>query len=247
MVPTLAQRLYFRDAPTLPVVMYQRWEQLLFLHWAMEPGFIQSTLPPGLTVDSFDGEAWIAIVPFLMQGIRPRFLPAVGYLSHFLELNLRTYVHDEHGRPGVWFYSLDCNQPLAVKIARSLFHLPYQHATMRVQKSPQGRMDFSSQRAGDEGVSHFHYHLATQSHEAQPGSLEFHLAERYLLFSQTPRGLRMGQVHHRPYPLAEVTLEKWDARLFALNGLPVPSRPPDHVIGSPGVQVQVYPLQSLGG
>jgi len=247
MLPTPASRLLLREIPPLPVVMYQRWEKLLFLHWAFEPGLIQKTLPPGLTVDAFDGQAWVAIVPFLMRGIRPRFLPAVGSISNFLELNLRTYVHDDHGRAGVWFYSLECNQPLAVKIARRAFHLPYQHARMTAESTSDGDLKYSSQRAGDEVVSKFEYQLAAESFEAAPGSLEFHLAERYLLFSKTPRGLRMGRVHHRPYPLASADLQRWDPRLFALNGLPVPDRPPDHVLASAGVEVKVYPLQSLDG
>lgn len=225
--------------------MHQRWEQLLFLHWTFDPPVIQATLPPGLTVDTFDGKAWVATVPFLMRGIRPRFSPAVPGISDFLELNLRTYVHDEQGRPGVWFYSLDCNQPLAVWTARTLFHLPYQHARMTAMNIADRGLVYTSQRAQDPHVSRFEYRLATGFHEAEPGSLEFFLAERYLLFSQTPRGLRMGRVHHRPYPLAEAAVTRWDTRLFTLAGLPEPQRPPDHVIGSAGVQVRVFPLQAV--
>lgn len=98
--------------------MYQRWRDLLFLHWEYPVEQIQQTLPPGLRVDTYHGQAYLGIVPFFMCDIRPRFLPAVRGISHFLELNLRTYVYDEAGVPGVWFYSLDANQRLAVKVAR---------------------------------------------------------------------------------------------------------------------------------
>jgi hypothetical protein len=131
MIPTLNQRLAHRDKPSAFPVMRQRWSRLLFLHWPMEPDVIQATLPPGLTVDTFDGRAWIGVVPFFMERIRPVFCPPVPGISWFLELNVRTYVHNEQGNSGVWFYSLDCNQPLAVEIARRLFHLPYQHAEMK--------------------------------------------------------------------------------------------------------------------
>lgn len=245
MVPTPDLRSSLRQAPALPQIMHQRWEQLLFLHWKMDPKLIQKTLPEGLTVDTFDGYAWVAIVPFFMRGIRPRFLPPVPGISDFLELNLRTYVHDAHGHPGVWFYSLDCNQALAVWTARTFFHLPYQNARMTHRLGPDGGVTYTSQRLGQAHTSTFRYRLSQESHEAEPGSLEFFLAERYLLFSNTPRGLRMGRVHHRPYPLSEVAVDEWDAQLFALNGLPVPATPPDHVIGSAGVQVSIYPLQSF--
>jgi uncharacterized protein YqjF (DUF2071 family) len=240
--PTDAQRQAMREVPDQPVVMRQRWEDLLFLHWASDPAEIQKRLPPGLHVDTFDGKGWIAIVPFFMKGIRPRFCPAMPGLSNFLEMNLRTYVHDDQGRPGVWFDCLDCNQSLAVWTARTLFHLPYQNAQMSATKTPAGMIHYCSQRRGDAVTSEFAYRIKPETHLAEPGSLEFFLAERYLLFTQTPSGLRCGRVHHAPYPLAEVELEKWDADLFRINGYATPKRPPDHVIGSPGVQVQVYPL-----
>jgi len=94
--------------------MYQRWRRLLFLHWDWDVAAVQATLPAGLTVDPWEGRAWLGVVPFRMEGVRPRFLPAMGGLSNFPELNVRTYVRDERGRAGVWFYSLDCAQPIAV-------------------------------------------------------------------------------------------------------------------------------------
>lgn len=221
--------------------MLQRWEKLAFLHWRWDAADIQHTLPPGLFVDTFQGDAWLAIVPFYMRGIRPRFCPPVPGISDFLELNVRTYVHDEQGRPGVWFYSLDCDQPLAVWTARTFFHLPYQHARMQAPMAD-GWIDYTCQRRGEPDRSRFRYQLSDGTRTAEPGTLEFFLAERYLLFSQSPRGTRCGQVHHVPYPLAEANLDAWDAKPLLQAGFKDPERPPDHVIGSPGVAVSVYPL-----
>jgi uncharacterized protein len=241
-IPTLSQRLALRELPKQPHVMHQRWQDLLFLHWACDASRIQQRLPPGLHVDTFDGQAWIAVVPFFMRGIRPRFCPPVPGISDFLELNLRTYVHDEEGRAGVWFDSLDCDQRLAVWTARTLFHLPYQHATMSATQTDDGWIQYQSQRQGSVHRSEFRYRLHASSRLAEPGSLEFFLAERYLLFADTPRGRRVGRVHHSPYALCEVDLEAWDDELFRLNGYPLPGRRPDHVMGSKGVDVTVYPL-----
>jgi hypothetical protein len=242
-IPTLESRLSVREQPSRTHVMLQRWEKLAFLHWRWDVAEIQRTLPPGLFVDTFQGDAWLAIVPFYMRGIRPRYCPPVPGISDFLELNLRTYVHDEKGRPGVWFYSLDCNQRLAVWAARTFFHLPYQNARMSAQLSD-GFIDYRCQRQGEPSESRFRYRIAAESHAAEPGSLAFFLAERYLLFSQTPRGIRCGQVHHRPYPLTEVELETWDVNPLLQAGFKDPLRAPDHIIGSSGVDVRVYPLTS---
>jgi len=240
-VPTLESRLAVREPPASAHVMLQRWEQLAFLHWRWKADEIQRTLPPGLFVDTFQGDAWLAIVPFYMRGIRPRFLPPVPGISDFLELNVRTYVHDEQGRPGVWFYSLDCDQSLAVWTARTFFHLPYQHARMEAPVVD-GWIDYTCQRRGESASSRYRYQLSGETHPAEPGSLEFFLAERYLLFAHTPRGIRCGQVHHTPYPLANVKLETWGVEPLLQAGFSDPQRPPDHVIGSPGVDVRVYPL-----
>ena len=270
--PTLESRLAVSERPSRAHVMLQRWERLAFLHWRWDAAEIQRTLPPGLFVDTFQGDAWLAIVPFYMRGIRPRFCPPVPGISNFLELNARTYVHDENGRPGVWFYSLDCNQPFAVWTARTFFHLPYQHARMKARESvlecagppalsessrglehsktlsqaaefrSESWIDYTCHRHGESEPSRFRYQVFGHTHHAEPGSLEFFLAERYLLFSQTPRGIRCGQVHHTPYPLAEVKLEAWDVNPLLQAGFADPRRPPDHLIGSPGVDVRVYPL-----
>lgn len=222
--------------------MFQRWDELLFLHWRWDPAEIQATLPPGLQVDTFEGEAWLGVVPFFMRNVRPRFCPAIPWISHFLELNLRTYVFDEQGRSGVWFYSLDCNQPLAVWTARTFFHLPYEHARMDADRTRDRWVRYGCRRTGGDHDSEFVYRVSRETQAAEPGSLEFFLAERYLLFANTPGGLRAGQVHHQPYPLGGVDLDAWDDRVIPLNGFESPRRAPDHVTGSPGVAVDIFPL-----
>ena len=145
MAPTLEQRLQARLRPDDQwQVMFQSWHDLLFLHWSFDPAIIQASLPAGLTVDSWEGKAYLGVVPFLMRNIRPRFLPAVPGVSNFHETNLRTYVYDKHGRPGVWFYSLDANQWLAVRTARALFQLPYFDAKMEHTKNDDGRITYST-------------------------------------------------------------------------------------------------------
>lgn len=242
LAPDLAARLAQRELSARAHVMHQRWENLLFLHWRWDPAEIQRTLPQGLYVDTFQGDAWLAIVPFYMRGIRWRYTPSVPGISSFLELNVRTYVHDAQGRPGVWFYSLDCNQPLAVWTARTFFYLPYQHARMHATRGADGWIDYHCQRSGHAQDARYRYHIAAESTAAQTDAVEFFLAERYLLFSKAPRALRCGQVHHTPYPLASTKVEAWSIAPLLQAGFADPRRAPDHIIGSPGVNVRVYPL-----
>ena len=121
--------IFDRIGPTLRpnerIVMKQKWRDLLFLHWPVPPELLQPLLPPGLTIDTFEGDAYLGLVPFTMRDVRPVWAPAVPWLSHFPECNVRTYVHRGGASPGVWFFSLDAANPVAVMIARTIWKLPY--------------------------------------------------------------------------------------------------------------------------
>lgn len=241
--PTLQQRLAERLQPDSPVIMKQDWAHLLFLHWEVDPKIIQSTLPAGLTVDTFNGKAFLGLVPFFMVGIRPSYCPAVPGISSFQELNLRTYVHNGQGRPGVWFYTLDCDQWLAVKIARNLFHLPYQHAQMSSDKT-NGILSYTSKRKGDDNTQVFRYpDKVNQSKTAEPESLEFFLLERYRLFSTNRnKTICSGIVHHEPYKFQPVDIKTYSTRLFSLCGFEEPKSPPISALIAETVSVAIHPL-----
>jgi hypothetical protein len=121
------------------------WHDLLFAHWPVDPGELREQLPPGIEIDTFDGQAWIGVVPFHMSGIRPRGLPSLPWLSAFPELNLRTYVVAD-GKPGVWFLTLDATSRFTITVARRFFHLPYRHAWMTCRPTRDGWIDFRSER-----------------------------------------------------------------------------------------------------
>ena len=222
-------------------VMFQRWLHLLFLHWPVEPETIQRTLPASLEVETFADKGWIGVVPFFMRGVRPAGLPGVVGVSNFLELNLRTYVRDRLGRPGIWFYSLDANQPLAVWFARICFALPYQHATMCANVQD-GEIVYSSRRTGSAETLQYRYYPSMELEEAGFGSLDFFLLERYRLFTQRGGNLMTGRVYHEPYRLGKVMVRKLDTRLFKLDGLEMPSGSPAHAAYVHRVDVTVYPI-----
>lgn len=229
--------------PDAPAVMRQRWENLLFLHWKWDPKEIQRTLPQGLTVDAWNGDAWLGLVPFYMRGVRPVGCPPVPWLSDFLELNVRTYVRDADGRPGVWFYSLDCNQPVAVWLARTFFHLPYWRASMQAEKLPDGSVCYCCRRSGSGEADRFTYRADGPESPALSGTLEEFLVERYRLFSIKRSRIYSGQVWHVPYQFAPAILPIWSAHSLELEGFNPLGRPPDHAVVSSGVDVLIYPLR----
>lgn len=245
MIPTLSQRLAARERPSGRPVMKQRWSRLLFLHWRVDPDLLRPLLPRGLHLDLHEGSAWLGVVPFFMERIRPTYLPAVPWLSWFLELNVRIYVHDEEGTPGVWFLSLDCNQPLAVTLARNLFFLPYQHARMRTGGTI-AATTYHCRRHGAEDDAIFHYGPKGDLTVAQPGSEEFFLLERYVLFSGDSHGqLFSGRVHHAPYRWSPASCEKWSSLPIAWNGMIAPNAAPESMLWADQVDVDVFPIRRL--
>ena len=124
--------------------MAQSWHDLLFAHWPVPSKELRAGIPASLEIDTYDGQAWLGIVPFRMSGVRFRGIPALPGLSAFPELNIRTYV-TAGGKPGVFFFSLEAANPIAVRAARYWYHLPYRHARMACRAEGDG-IAYTSQR-----------------------------------------------------------------------------------------------------
>lgn len=240
--------------PSGPPQGYHQWRHLLFLHWPIPEEVLRPLVPPALSIDTFEGQAWVGLVLFTMQGIRPtRFLPAIPGVSAFHETNVRTYVHHKGKDPGVWFFSLDAANSLAVRAARWGWSLPYFRATMSVERSVEGEEDtvhYHSLREWPQpapAMAQVRARLGDPLPPADPDSLTFFFAERYLLYAQKEDGtLLSGQVYHTPYPLREARVEELEEDLLAKAGLPRgEQRAPD--LFSEGVDVEVFPLRPVEG
>lgn len=211
-------------APQRPHDMRMTWSKLLFAHWAVEKEAMQRLLPPGLEVETFEGTTYLALVPFIMSGVRPRLCPAIPFTEDFLEMNMRTYVrHPATGKSGVWFISLDSSSPLSNWVARVTFHLRYLSATMHIA-SEEGDVLYRSRRAQKEGPYHPHpapygppVEVVTRYGPTGPlpelDPLSAFLTNRYRLFSVSRAGqLYEAEIDHAPWPLqaAHAEFEKLD-------------------------------------
>lgn len=219
----------------------QRWYDLLFAHWPVKVARMRELVPTELEVDTFDSAAWIGVVPFRMQ-IKPRRLPGVPTASHFPELNVRTYVK-LHGKPGVWFFSLDAESRLAVWGARTRFDLPYYYAKMSVANDGE-QVRYTSRRASDSGVAFEATYRPVQPVElAAVGTLEHWLTERYCLFARSAQGsYRCGDIHHAPWPLQQAEAGIVTNTMLEPLGLRTPDvRPLLHFAKS--IDVALWPLR----
>jgi uncharacterized protein len=197
--------------PERPWLMGQTWYDLLFAHWPVAPEALRAHVPAPLELDVREGLAWIGVTPFVIGGLRIRGMPPLPRVSHFPELNVRTYA-TYAGRPGIYFLSLDAARMSAVLAARAAYKLPYFHAEMAARRAGDRRIDYRSRRKNCDGSVEFaaSYGPAGPRLDVREGSLERWLAERYCLYVVAERGRPLrGDIHHPPWPLqaadAEIT------------------------------------------
>lgn len=208
--------------------MGMHWDDLLFAHWPVEPEALRHLVPGGLQLDLFEGRAWISVVPFRMSHVRPRYLPRLPGLHAFCEINVRTYVARK-GVPGVWFFSLDASNPVAVRGARRFMHLPYFDAGMTAERRGE-TVAYASRRAhAGAPPAEFagEYRPTGPAYRAASGTLEDWLTARYCLYAADDEGgLYRLNVHHKPWRLrpaeAEIRVNTMTQPLgIALRGEPL--------------------------
>lgn len=212
-----------------------RWVDLLFAHWPVPADAIQSHLPAGLELDTFDGQAWLGIVPFRMEDVAPRFLPAPPVLGAFPELNVRTYVRragvdgGPGGPGGVWFLSLDAASRLTVEGARIAFHLPYFRAEMSAHTEA-GWVEYRSRRTDSRGpaaVFDARYRPVGPVELAAPASLAAFLTDRRRLYAADRQGrLSSTLIRHAPWPLQPAEAEIATNTMAAAHGISLPATDP---------------------
>ena len=212
--------------PDEPWIMTQTWHDLLFAHWAVDVEMLRAKVPRALELDLFEGRAYVGVVPFHMTNVAPRGVPALPWVSAFPELNVRTYVHVGE-KPGVYFFSLDAGNPLAVGAARALFHLPYYTADMSVDVSP-NRVKYESRRRSDPIASfRGEYEPIGPGRPPQPGSLDHFLTERYCLYAiDSSSDVHRLEIHHPPWPLQPAEALFTENDMAEAAGLRLPAAAP---------------------
>lgn len=245
----MAERVAATLEPDQPVLLHQNWHHLMFLHWDVPAAELQKLIPPELTIDTYEGKAYVGLVPFTMTGVRPVMTPPLPWVSSFHEVNVRTYVHFAGRAPGVWFFSLDASSAIAVAAARAAYKLPYFHSQIEFTATNEAipKVDFLSQRDDSQGAKPANARLRYQPMDgvvssASPGTIEHFLLERYVLYTQdADHRVHRARVHHQPYPVQRAEILELDETLIWAAGIKrseaIPLR---HYARE--VNVKVYPL-----
>lgn len=242
-----------RQRPRGWPVLHQRWHDLAFLHWPVAPAALRAVVPRSLEIDTHAGQAWVGIAPFSVSRLRPTLLPPVPGLSSADEVNVRVYVHRD-GVPGIWFPSLDIDHRLAVWGARLTYRLPYHHARARLARHADGAVSFHGERGGPPPAAldvAWRPDPGPTPPPLQPGTLEFFLVERYVLFAPyagrdgTPKVLR-ARIHHPPWSLRRATLLRCRGTLLDAAGIGVAGPPLVHAQTDP-LDVAIWPPERLRG
>lgn len=241
---TDVDRLAARHKPPGQPVMHQDWGKLLFMHWRINENLLRPHVPSSLGIDTYGDSAWIAITPFTMWDVRafPPFVPPVPGLDSMHELNVRTYVH-YNGVPGVWFFSLDANSRAAVLGARAFFHLPYYNAD--IEMNGKKKIKYRLKRR-DEPAAQFKadWKVGDALPQSQPGSREFFLTERYILYTQFEGELYRARIYHEPWQLFKADLTNFGSTLLEASNLIQPKTQPI-LHHAEEISVDIWGLESV--
>ncbi len=204
---------------------------MTFLHWSYDPHVVRKLLPEEFEVDTWDGEAWVSITPFLMTNFRLASLPAAGPLSTFPETNVRTYVRGPDGRDGLWFFSLEADSLATVVGASTVYGVPYQWADMSVDEGAKVR--YRSRRKAGRPVGHDITVEVGPPCDDVP-ELDHWLTGRWRAYTRLSDRPAVVPVQHSPWRLCEATVVELEESLLEAAGLPEPADAP-RVQFSPGV------------
>jgi hypothetical protein len=223
--------------PSEPWAQAQTWDDLCFLHWRVDPDELRRHLPESVELDVFDGAAWLGVVPFTISSLRVRGLPPLPPVASFHELNVRTGVTVD-GKPGIWFFTLDASSRVAVELAKRLYLLPYLHARISSERED-GWVHYDLSRPG--GAFSGRYRGTGDAFHADPGSLEWFLAERYCLYTENGDRRYRAEIHHRPW---ELQLGEAPIDANTMSPVPLPDDQP-HVLFALRQDTVIWPLVEL--
>jgi uncharacterized protein len=224
--------------------MFQSWRWLTFLHWPYPPEEIRRLLPGQVTLDTFNGSAWVGLTPFLLTDLRAPFMHSAPWISQFPETNVRTYVRDPDGEGGVWFFTLEAAHLAAVLGARSLYRLPYRWARMNIERRG-NIIEYGSTRKWAFGTAGTEIAVEV-CEKMEAGDFENFLTARYRLYTVSRHRLAFAQIEHPPWPLRACRVLRLEQNLIEGSGVPSPSGEPiaHH---STEIHVRIGRLQWMAG
>lgn len=215
---------------------YQEWNHALFFHWKVPYEILSPLIPGRLELDQFEGSYWVSLVPFTMQKIRPRNIPALAFISDFHEINLRTYIINNH-KPGVYFLNIEAGKYLSAWIARTLSGLPYGHSDIY---RAAGHYESLNTKKG----FHLRSVFEIKSELTKKSSLVLWLTERYCLYMQENKRLFRYDIHHQEWPIKAIEIKELSLN-YEVQGLDLGNSTPDLVQYSDGVKVLAWGKKEL--
>lgn len=224
------------DLPTIPWLYYQEWNEVLFMHWEMDPEVLKELIPENLELDLYNHKAWVSLVPFTMEKIRPSFLPYFAPISNFHEINLRTYV-TKNGKSGVYFINIGSQKWLSTLLAKKLSGLPYENAL--IKREFDGAKQKYTSLNKTKGYD-FSAHFKTSPRTDPKSPLEIWLTERYCLYVDQGENLYCYDIHHTVWELEQVEIDPHRFQLnYQVESLKLVTYP-DHINYSKGIKVVAW-------
>lgn len=224
------------------------WRDLVMLNYEVDPSLLARYIPPGTTLDSFNGKAYVSLVGFRFWRTRLFGYLPVPFHTEFEEINLRFYVRRQAGsqvRRGVVFIAEIVPRRAIAEVARRLYGENYRRAPMKHRIATEGAentIEFQW-KVGREWCK-----LSAQTGGAsghpQSGSLEQFITEHYWGYSRQRNGACLEyRVSHVPWQVWTCPSAGFEGNASALYGErlnAVLQRRPDSAFVADGSPVIVF-------
>jgi uncharacterized protein YqjF (DUF2071 family) len=231
------------------VFLSAEWRDLVMLNYEVEPNLLTQYVPPGTSLDSFNGRTYLSLVGFRFCHTKLLGRLAVPLHADFEEVNLRFYVRrkEEGGevRRGVVFIAEVVPRRAIAATARFLYGenytcLPMKHSiaieelNKKVQYQWQVGRQWCSLSAQTVGLPTF----------PEEGSLEQFITEHYWGYSIQPTGGCVEyHVSHAPWKVSATSQSGFEGDTGFLYGYELASilrRRPDGAFVAEGSPVIVF-------
>ncbi len=197
-----------------------RWDRTVFIHYEAAPEVLQKCVP--FPLDLRDGRAFVSVVAFDIQRMRPR---RGGRLGEYLLkpignhgfLNVRTYVRHQ-GEPGIYFLAEWLSNRLAVHLGPRTFGLPYRFGHLHYEHGQDNRTLRCRVLAKRGELWYSGSWPTDQPSLCAAGSLTEFLLERYTAFTERGSRRRYFRVWHPAWRQSSVDLTVTGDDLLAVTG-----------------------------
>ena len=200
------------------------WEHIIMANYEINPEILVPFLPKGVTLDLFEGKAYVSLVGFMFKKTKLFNMP-IPWLGTFEEINLRFYVKRNEGasiKRGVVFINETIPYKLVAWMANKLYKehytvVPTKHNFNKTEQNQQLKFEWLLNKKWNSIL----VETETQSKAMEPNSFEEFIYEHYYGYTKVNESATEEyRLQHPSWAVYKVNDYKIDCHFSEMYGDP---------------------------